>query len=226
MDGPFILDALKALEWPLAILAVLGMFRGPLTRLLDRGTRLAAGPTGLAIEATARAEQIEASTQSKPPALPAPSTQAGPQALRSPEPNPVCDPFDAELRKSLDDAFGDRSDLKLDWAIRVRSHALVERTHETTYRVIFTSQILALKRLNELGGRSTLSKGREAYDAAAKQNPSFYQHVTWDGWVAFMRSTGHVEIGSEADPVVRLTPLGKDFLVWMTFRGLPDIKQF
>ena len=227
MDGPFILDALKTLEWPLAILMAPGMFRGPLTRLLDRGTRLAAGPTGLSIDATARAEQsqqIEASTQSKPPALPAPSTQAGSQALRPPDPSPLYDPFDADLRKRLDDVFRDRSDLKLEWAIRIRSQALVERMHETTYRVIFTSQILALKRLNELG-RSPLSKGQEAYDNAAKQNPSFQQYVTWESWVNFIRSTGYVEFGPEADPVVRLTPLGKDFLMWMTARGVPEIKQ-
>jgi hypothetical protein len=231
MDEHFIIEILGVIKWPLVVLLIAvilaGMFRGAMTRFLDRGTRLKAG--SVAFDATApvaeQSQQIDASKENKSPALPAPPSKTGLQTLRSPDRVPLYDPFDADVRKLLDDTFGDRNELKLDWAIRLRSQVFVERTHETNYRIIFTSQIFVLKRLNELR-QSPLSNVRAIFDQMAEQNPNFYKNVSWEGWLNFLRSSGYVEIGPEADPLVRITPLGKDFLVWMAARGVPEMKPF
>ena len=170
-------------------------------------------------------QQVEASKSPEATALPSPPPSSAAARRPPPDPIPLYDPFDANLRTRLDDAFGDNAELKLAWAIRFYSQALVERMHETNYRVIFTSQIWVLKQLN-LIGQSTLSEGRRVYKEAVKHNPIFYNPVTWENWSGFLRNTGYVRIGEGGDPTVTLTPLGKDFIVWMAARGVLEVKPY
>jgi len=212
---------------PVAIIATVAILRRPLSGLLDRGTRFSAGTSGVTVEAAARAEQqqIEVSKDEKATGLPAPADKTWPLALTGPEPNAIYSPIDRELIDQLNGAFGDANEVKLAWAARLRTQALVERLHETHYRVIFTAQLYALKRLNEFV-RATLSQARKVYDLAAQQNPDFYRNVAFESWVGFLINTGYVSVGTEEDPVFQMTPLGKDFLVWMAVRGVPEVKPY
>jgi hypothetical protein len=165
-------------------------------------------------------QQAEASRPPETPALPA----------QQPEPSPLYDAFETPLRDRLDQVFGEKTDLKLNWAIRQHSITLVERVHETNYRVMYTAQISALKQLNMLG-QARLKDGLRLYEEAARQNPNFYSNITWESWSGFLLATRYVDIvgqiaGEGSDPVVRLTPLGKDFLVWMTARAVPENKAY
>jgi hypothetical protein len=230
-------EIISAIAWPASVfliivalgIAFLATQRKAIGGLLGRATKVSAGPTGAVIEAAARAEQqqVEASKPAQAPALPAPPAPST-GALRSPLPDahPLYDPFDAYLRAQLDQTFGeDNVEAKLAWAIRLRSQVLVERSHETNYRVIFTSQIWALKQLN-LVGETSLSQARKVYDEAAKQNPEFYRRVTWESWSRFLQNTGYVQVGAGDDPTVTLTPLGNDFMVWMAARRVLEVKPY
>jgi hypothetical protein len=217
-------------SWPTAVtllgVAFLVTQQRALSGLLDRATKVSAGPA--AIEAAARAEQqqVEASKPAESQALPPPQLPQAPVRQPSPpEPNSAWDSFDSRLRAQLEQAIGDNAEVKLAWAIRLRSQALVERMHETNYRVIFTSQISALKQLN-LIGQATLSQARRVYEEAARQNPDFYSRVTWESWSGFLVNTGYVDIGGGDDPTVTLTPLGNDFIVWMAARRVLEVKPY
>ena len=142
-----------------------------------------------------------------------------------PDPNALYDPFDADLRARLSQAFGDNAELKLAWTIRLRSQVLVERMHESNYRLFFTSQILALKQLNQIG-KATLSQARNLYDEAANQNPNTYQNLSWENWSGFLRLTGYIQVGAGDDGIVTLTPLGADFIVWMAARRVLEVKPY
>jgi hypothetical protein len=217
-------------SWPVAILVGLVLFRGPISNLIERATRLNIGPAGAGLEAAAvRAEQQ--AEASRPPETPVLPPQAGGAVLQQPEPSPLYDAFDTPLRDRLDQVFGDKTDLKLTWAIRQHSITLIERVHETNYRVMYTAQIWALKQLNTVGGQARLKDGLRLYEEAARQNPSFYGNITWESWSGFLLATGYVETvgqiaGEGSDPLVRLTPLGKNFLLWVTGRGVPEIKAY
>jgi hypothetical protein len=226
-------EIMSAIAWPasaLLIFVVLGVSflvtqRNAINRLLDRATKVSAGPAGASIEAAARAEQqqIEASKPAEAPALPPPPTSAVVRRPPLPDPSPLYDPLDAHLRAQLENAIGESAELKLAWAIRLRSQTLVERMHETNYRVIFTSQIWALKQLNQIG-QTTLSQARRVYHEAAEKDPDFYRLVTWESWSAFLQNTGYVQVGEGDEPIVTMTPLGNDFIVWMAARRVLEVK--
>jgi hypothetical protein len=226
-------EIMSAIAWPasaLLIFVVLGVSflvtqRNAINRLLDRATKVSAGPAGASIEAAARAEQqqIEASKPAGAPALPPPPTSAVVRRPPLPDPSPLYDPLDAHLRAQLENAIGESAELKLAWAIRLRSQTLVERMHETNYRVIFTSQIWALKQLNQIG-QTTLSQARRVYHEAAEKDPDFYRLVTWESWSAFLQNTGYVQVGEGDEPIVTMTPLGNDFIVWMAARRVLEVK--
>jgi hypothetical protein len=226
-------EIISAIAWPasaLLMVVVLGISflmtqRNAINRLLDRATKVSAGPAGASIEAAARAEQqqIEASKSAEAAALPPPPTSAVVRRPPLPDPSPLYDPLDAHLRAQLENAIGESAELKLAWTIRLRSQALVERMHETNYRVIFTSQIWALKQLSQIG-QTTLSQARRAYDEAAEKAPDFYRLVTWESWSGFLRNTGYVRVGEGDDPIVTMTPLGNDFVVWMAARRVLEVK--
>ena len=173
--------------------------------------------------ARAEQQQIEASKPAEAPALPPPPTSAVVRRPPLPDPSPLYDPLDAHLRAQLENAIGESAELKLAWAIRLRSQTLVERMHETNYRVIFTSQIWALKQLNQIG-QTTLSQARKVYNEAAEKDPDFYRLVTWESWSAFLQNTGYVQVGEGDEPIVTMTPLGNDFIVWMAARRVLEVK--
>jgi hypothetical protein len=217
-------------SWPTAAVLLGGVFlatqRQALSRLLDRATKVSAGPATLEAAARAEQQQLEASKPVEVQALPPPTP--GSSIVHSgplPDRNPLYDDHDTQLRGQLEQAYGGNNEVKLAWAVRLRSQTLVERIHETHYRAMFTSQLLVLKQLNHLGMR-TLSQARKIYDEAAVQDPTTYGHLNWETWEWFLRSTGYIQVGEGHDPIISLTPLGNDFQVWMAARRVLEVKAF
>jgi hypothetical protein len=218
-------------SWPTAAILLGGVFlvtqRKALSRLLDRATKVSAGPATIeAAAAIAEQQQIEASKPVEIPALPPPApVSAIVRSAPVPDRSPLYDDYDTQLCGELEQAYGDNNEVKLAWAVRRRSQALVERMHETHYRAIFTSQILMLKQLNQMG-RGTLSQARKIYDEAASQNPSAYQDLDWEVWVGFLLTSGYIQVGAGDNPSISLTPLGHDFQVWMVAKKVLEVKSF
>jgi hypothetical protein len=94
--------------------------------------------------------------------------------------------------------------------------------HEFTYNRIFGSQILALKRLN-VAGRPTIDDARQFFDSVKKQHPLFYSTYSFEGWLGFLLKSALIV---QNDNVLEITDFGRDFLVYLTERRIPEDKPW
>lgn len=213
------LNALAASSWPIAFGVVAVLFRQPIKDLLTRMRRLnsfGSEAEFIPIEGTAQhAERANGGKLSVPGNLP-----------QLPPPDAVYDLFDQYARKTLDtEVLGD-TDRQLAWAIRMRSISEANRIHEFNYRLIFGSQIAALKALNTV----TEAKAEDfrAYFDAAASNPEWkviHEGRTFEQWGQFLVDASYVQLVEGTDPeVVRITPFGRQFLIWMTEARVSEVK--
>lgn len=107
-------------------------------------------------------------------------------------------------------------------AILVRALALsrMEAGHEFTYNRIFGSQILGLKRLNEMG-RASIDDAREFFNPFAEQFPHIYANYGFDGWLGFLKNGGLIV---QTNSFLKITEFGRDFLIYLTDRRLAENK--
>jgi hypothetical protein len=222
-----LVELVRALAWPMVALCAIWTFRSPISGFVGRATRADFGPKGISLRAEAAAAgrlqrdaKIESPTgQQELPASTAQSPQLPPSGT-------IYDALDADLQGRLQQNFGDDKDTKLAWAVRMYDMTAIELAHERNYRLFFTSQIFAVRRLNELI-RVPVSRGRELYDEAARQNPEAYKNLPFESWIAFLKYTRYVAVEGEVDEAIAsITPLGKDFLAWMIGRSVPETKSF
>lgn len=157
-----------------------------------------------------------------------PSPQEQPSGLPTfPPPNPVYLPVESDLRRRIEEALPGSIDAQMSWALRVAAVAQVERDHEQTYRIIFGSQMLALKELNVRGPMTVAQIRDEIYSLAMKAYPDVFTAETFEGWARFVLNRGLVALSDPAHAAnentrVGLSPLGRDFLIFVTARGLPE----
>jgi hypothetical protein len=222
-------DVLQILAWPgvafaLGCVALL-TFKKPLSDAIGRAKSVSVGKNrGVDLSGSGPQAQIEAQKEphkDTPNPLPTPAQQAG-GLPALPPPNPLYAPLEEDLRRRVEAAFPGAEDTQLAWAIRVAAQATVERNHEQTYRIIFGSQILALKEIN-IRGFITVAQAQEIYGMAERAFPDLYATFPFKNWGGFLIDQGLVVIPD--DPVtdesrVILTPAGKDFLFFLTGRGL------
>jgi hypothetical protein len=141
----------------------------------------------------------------------------------APPNSPLYEPFELHAREAFMSRYPDDPELRFAWVLRLYAETHVLRMHESSYRVIFGSQIQALRHLNLV--RSVPQTGlREFYDKAKAVNPLIYVKITFQTWCDFLAAQGYVTIASDAEQVVTITVLGQDFLLWMTRVSAPDNK--
>lgn len=219
----------NVIAWPVAVLVTVVLlaliFRHGLLEALARwrgfkGFGIDADLTGTSLRQVEAQKKVE---EPLPPQLPPPKLpqQSVTQPPAKPPASVLYESFDSNLRARLEEAFPNDKNTQVDWAIRVNSQTLVERVHETHYRVIFGSQIAALKALNQLGA-IPIERGRELYNLAATSFPAWFERMTFENWYGFLLISGYVE-RLEGDNA-RLTNLGKDFIIWMAARGVLENK--
>lgn len=213
-----ILDPIAAASWPIAIGIVAWAFRGPITTMIGR-VRQVSGFGGSAEFVPQEAKQ-QAVGVSESSSLPAPA------GTTSPPTDPVYDLLDGQLITFLDQSVQGDMPIKLAWAIRARSISEANRLHELHYRLIFGSQIIALKGLNVVG-QGPVSEFENLYNRIATDpaNEAIHKDRTFEQWGQFLINAGYVEAieGSEP-PAVRITPFGRQFLQWMVIAAAPEIK--
>ncbi|MCJ2025575.1 hypothetical protein [Methylobacterium sp. J-067] len=176
------------------------------------------------------AAQVEAQKKAQPPEpekLPVPVPEPGAPLPALPPPSPVYAPIEADLRRRIEQAVPGPLDVQIAWALRVAVAAQVEANHEQTCRLIFGSQIHALKQLNTLGSL-TIRQAREIYEnTAIRKFPGTFQDEEFPAWGEYLINRGIVTI-EPGDPIedtkAFLTPLGKDFLLFIVGRGLTEYK--
>jgi hypothetical protein len=98
----------------------------------------------------------------------------------------------------------------------------VQRQQETTYRLIFGSQIQVLNDLNLLGP-SPKEKLMAHYHAAKAQFPNAYESYDESRYIGFLEDTKLLQ-QMQQDYVI--TALGKEFLSWLAEQGISPAKPF
>lgn len=138
----------------------------------------------------------------------------------------VYDALDAQLKANLDQHIQGNADVKLAWAIRSRSVSEANRMHETNYRLLFGSQIAALKSLN-VSGPAPVSDFEKFYAALASNpvNEPIHKDRTFEQWADFVANIGYVAAVEGSDPPqAQITPFGRQFLQWMIVNGVSEFK--
>ena len=203
----------------LSAVAAFALFRQPLSRAIDRWKGANLGKDrSIDLSGTAAA-QVEAQKHVPPPEadnLPAVVPSPGARLpVEAPPPSLVYSPLEADLRQRIEAAVPGGLDVQMAWTLRVAVAAQVERDHEQTYRLIFGSQIAALKELNTRGPL-TIRQSREVFMLTAVRNhPDLFNEDTFAAWGDFLLTRNLVVVEHQPvteDTKVALTHLGKDFL--------------
>ncbi len=221
-------NAQLALVIVTGLLAFAGLFRPEVRKKLG-DLRALTFPGGSAdLTGGEAAAQIEAQKHApETERLPVPTPEPGERLPELPPPSPVYGPLETELRHRIETVVPGGLDVQMAWAVRIAVAAQVERDHEQTYRLIFGSQITALKELN-VRGPITVAQAKEIYALTALRNyPDIFKPETFEAWGDYLLTRGLVAV--ERQPVdddtrAALTPLGKDFLMFLTGRGLSEHK--
>ena len=217
-----ILDPLASASWPIAVGITAWAFRKPIEAMIGRVRQLS-GFGGSADftsgEALTHQQTAEGSPKASLPSL----TDTG----NLPPSDPVFDILDGQFAAVLEQHIQGGDDKKLAWAIRQRSISEATRIHETNYRLIFGSQIHALKTLNVVGV-GLLSEFERFYDTVLA-NPAWeaiHKDRTFEQWGQFLIDAAYVVSVEDSDPpAVIITPFGKQFLHWIVLAGVSDIKH-
>jgi hypothetical protein len=106
--------------------------------------------------------------------------------------------------------------------IRNLAVAHVLQRAERLYRVIFGSQISALKFLNVTGPKSDLDI-QPFYEKARRKFPKFYIGYSYEQWRGFLIDQQVMAHDSTKD-LFHTNQTGKDFLAWLVNEGLPEEK--
>ncbi|MCF6100361.1 hypothetical protein [Mesorhizobium muleiense] len=198
-----IVDLLKGIAWPAAILIVAQLFSSDIRAILPRLRK--AGPSGVELDAPEQQQRIEPPSSGIPddPDLPVPTA-----ALAI---------LEERLRKQIETKpEAKRQPILLRELAISRLITLFERVH----RLIFGSQIDLLKSLN-LTGPKSMELVRPYYDEAAILSPDFYKDYDFDKWLSFLTSAELVEI---KDGQMDITETGREFLVYMVNTRLIERK--
>lgn len=202
------MDVIKAAIWPALILFLALFFRGDMRDLLPRLRR--AGRDGVEFE-------VATQKQSADPAVRTPGTLADLPGLGRTE---AIAALERQLHDSLEREVPDGQ--RVDRLVRLLAEARITAAFEAAYRVIFGSQIQGLRTLNERGGAVLEGEVRKYFEEVSAKFPDVYGSFSFEEWLGFLLRQGLVERGAK----INITPLGIDFLHFLTARQLPENKPF
>lgn len=216
-----VLDPISEASWPIAIGLIVWAFRNPITAMIGR-VRQVTGFGGSAEFAMPDAVSQQSGGTAKSATLPAITDTSN-----LPPSDFVYDILDAEIKATLDQHIKGEIEVKLAWAIRSRSVSEANRMHETNYRLLFGSQIQALKALN-VSGQTSISDLEKFYAAIAANplNELFHKDRTFEQWRNFLLNIGYAKTVEDSNNLlVQITPFGQQFLQWMVIVGVSEFKS-
>ena len=203
-------DLLKQIAWPLAAVLIALSFRAEFRALLPKLRRV--GPTGLEFEV--ERQQIRAAVVAAPGELKELPGLSRTQAMARVE-RLLHDRLHQSITKQED-----REDL----LVRLLAQSHLETLFEQTYRLIFGSQISALKILNQHQGVTVSEADARAHFERLKElHPEVYQHYGYEQWLGFLLGR---DLIMRSDDTFAITDIGRDFLLYLTAKGLPENKPF
>lgn len=243
--GKIILDFLKALLWPGALLIICWYFRDDLksmaARVVEAGmsrlvfTPLPASPQSIPPQTPTIPTDPQTETQSPSPktglsdnrgdttnenthqsALLAENI-ARIRATVSPE---ELDPQVASTKSEMPADIQNDPTAAIDLLLYAASALSIQLAHERTYRSIFGSQVGALVRMNMAGGAERTSL-QEIYDNTATTFPNMYPgHLAFDHWLGFLTASNLARLDTNGK--YQATAKGRGFLRYMLDNRLSD----
>ena len=213
---------IEILAWPatvvVGVVAVALIFRTSFADLIGQIRGFKVGQN--AIDATGDAPKA-AIAQQKEATPPAPEMVPAIHAM--PSPSALYGPFEDPIRKNFELLDLPR-DLERAWLCRFIATARVERRHEINYRLILGSQI-QLMLLARSAAPPDVPRARQLYDAAVAGFPDIYSNFTFENWIGFLINASLLYLHQNGTPaVVKTTPAGEDFLVYLVRNGLTSTK--
>ena len=211
-----VLDFLGQISWPVAVVLIIYFFRTKVADLLSRIDNVDAFGVKAKINLPSSISQqgVAVSTEDG----------IGNNQTQPPQPDPLYTQFDNVVRAEIEKHITGDAETKLAWAIRLRSMSEVNRAHETAYRLIFGSQIKALRVLNTLTSAPIdyFKPLFETYASSADWK-EVHKDRTYEDWGKFLVDMGFVAIDeNQTPPTVHITVLGQSFLNWLNLARVPD----
>ncbi len=197
---------LKSVAWPIAAVLIMFAFRAEVRLLLPRLRK--AGLTS--VEFDAAAQQAVVTTDLTTATLKQLPGVSRTEAIKT---------LELSIRENLN-LIPDTD--RLDVAIGELALARLSMHFERVYHAVFGSQIVLLRRLHERGAFS-LKDVEAYYESISRENPDIYSKYSFSDWVKFLSNEMLVFIEAEQ---LHITPVGRDFLLYMTRRALPETKAF
>ena len=226
-------EFVRVVAWPSAVVSLALIFKSPLTKFLTslRGLELEGG----GFKAKVDAAEVEQQQAAKNPFVPESGEfilelDAGRQlsvekpkgsepSPPAPSERPAVARLENELRNELQAVDSQQREERL---IRVLAETRLRAGHEFIYNRIFGSQIVFLKRLNELVIR-TVDQAHEFFEPFAKQFPQIYSNYSFEAWLNFMVINALVL--RSGDNLV-IDEIGRDFLSYIVLQRLLENKPW
>lgn len=199
-------------------LAILLSFRRPLTSLLNRIQSFTAGKEGVTVDAST-AVSIQKTTTVK-------DTEAA-QRLSVVKDVAVSPSVLAREQRIKTDMKGlnlQPNQETVDILVRQLAVTQAIAAAEMIYRTIFGSQIALLRNMNTTPGTVPRQVVEAVYSAAALRFPDLYATYSFQQWLNYLLENGLIETKDQLQFSISVD--GKEFLKWLTDRGLRDDKPF
>ena len=201
-----IVDLLKGVSWPIAAIVIALAFKAEFRSMLPRLRRV--GPTGAEFDAAekqqTKSDQVQSTGELKElPGFPR---------------TPAIENLERQLHTNLQ--YID-SDKRLDLLLRLLAQTRLEAAFERIYRLIFGIQIAILKRLNEKSS-IIIDEASSIFLTYASQFQEL-QGYGFDSWLSFLVSN---ELIRKTTTSLEIADIGRDFLLYLVAKQLPEAKSF
>ena len=224
-----VFEPLATASWPIAFGIIAWIYKDNIGNLLSRIRTV----RGLGAEADIQPLDGRSQQGQNPEEISNPLSKsnqiiinpAGGTLSRMPPPHELYDLIGQKTLGDLQEIFSDDQESKLNWAVRLYARAEIERLHEFHYRVIFGSQLQALKELNQLR-RARADKFEHYYNAAKETEAGkvVLENTDFEKWGQFLIDIGYVVWAADNDEEVLITAFGIDFITWIAGRGISEYR--
>lgn len=231
------------LAWPVAVVAICLVFRGPLTDLvkeltafiarsnhmsLKRGDTTLEAKADASLQAKAADERKDSIIGTGPATALTQASDSGDivherqQVLDYGKGSATVANWEQAIKAELERLnFPENDTQTFEMLVRQLATAVMIATFERLYRLIYGSQIDTLNALNTSGPQSPKIIEVIFFDTAKSSDTTFYEDVTFERWLSFLLNQALIV---RSDELLTLTLHGRDFLVWMVNSGLSQVK--
>ena len=192
----------EAVVWPVAFIIIALLFRGPLVRFLDRVRNIKTN----GVEVAAGGQDTEQS-------------EIGPTAA-----DEFARLFDNQLLIEREDAIsaelapmvGTDQTKREKLLIRIIATQAIRQQFETTYKIIWGSQLTALEIANTAPDGVQKKTFETLYNQASARHKELYANYSFERWLAFMENQF---LSFSKDDSIYITLTGREFLKYIIHQG-------